>query len=164
MPQGHQCLSIAMLAVMFIALLLSGCTKRTTVEPGAPPPDGSVRMETTAIAAGQGITWAEGQLRVQHQIISFVLPTPTRVDSSVLASQFAGEQVIATGTINHLRQVSDFAGTYIRIPPEEGHGRSGAGLWFQNEHGVVLQLTRIQKTKDDLPVQIPGERLTIAWP
>jgi hypothetical protein len=121
-------------------------------------------METTAIAAGQGITWAEGQLRVQHQIIPFVLSTPTRADSSVLASQFAGEQVIATGTINHLRQVSDFAGTYIRIAPEEGHGRSGAGLWFQNEHGVVLQLTRIQKTKDDLPVQFPGERLTIAWP
>ena len=36
MPQGHQYLGIAMLAVMFIALLLSGCTKRIPVEPGAP--------------------------------------------------------------------------------------------------------------------------------
>jgi len=73
------------------------------------------------------------------------------------------EQVIATGTVDHLNRVSDFAGTSVRDPPEEEHGRSGAGLWFQNEHCVVLQLTRLWNTKDDLAVQFPGERLTIAW-
>jgi hypothetical protein len=80
-----------MLAAMVIALVRSGCAKRTTLEPGAPPPDGSVCMETTAIAAGQGIMWADGRLRFQNQAFTCVLSTPTRADSSVLASAFAAE-------------------------------------------------------------------------
>jgi len=84
-----------MLAGLVIALMLSGCAKSITVEPGAPPPDGSVRMETTAIAASQGIMWADGQLRFQNHALAFVLSTPTRADSSVLASLFAGERVIS---------------------------------------------------------------------
>ena len=152
-------------AGLLMMLMLSGCAKRASnvyapgspAEPGAPPSDGSVRMETTAIAAGQGITWADGHLQIQHQSFTFVLSTKTRADSSVLAPQFAGEQVIAAGVVDHLRQVSDFAGTYVRIQPEVGHGQRAADLSFQNEHGVVLYLTRIWKTKDDLPVQFPGE-------
>jgi hypothetical protein len=62
-----------------------------------------------------------------------------------------------------LRQVSDFTGTYVYIQPEAGADRGGTGMWCQNAHGVVLHLTRIQKTRENLPVQFPGERLTIAW-
>jgi hypothetical protein len=132
-----------------------------TAEPGAPPPDGSVGLQTTAIAPGQGVTWGDCRLRFHNQTFTFVLSTKTRADPSVLSSQFAGEQVIAEGAVYHLSQVSDFAGTYVRITPEEVHGRGSADLTFQNEHGVILHLSRIQKTRAGLDVQFAGERLTI---
>jgi hypothetical protein len=69
--------------------------------------------------------------------------------------------VIVTGTVYHLSQASDFAGTYVRVRPEAVHGRGGAGMMFQNESNVVLHLTRIQNTREHLGVQFPGDRLTI---
>jgi hypothetical protein len=64
--------------------------------------------------------------------------------------------VIAAGVVDHLRQVSDFAGTYVRIQPEVGHGQRGADLSFQNEHGVVLYLTRLWKTKGNCLCNSPA--------
>jgi hypothetical protein len=60
--------------------------------------------------------------------------------------------------------VADFVGTYVSIQPEGVHGRDGTGLMFQNEHSVVLRLTRIQNTREGLEMRLSGERLTIEWP
>jgi hypothetical protein len=61
-----------------------GIAPLAAVQAGAPQPDGSVWMQTTAIAPGQGITGANGQLRFQHHDFTCVLSTKTRADPTVL--------------------------------------------------------------------------------
>jgi hypothetical protein len=59
-------------------------------EPGAQKLHGSVQMQSTAIAPGEGITWADGQLRLQYHTFRFVLSTKPHADPSVSSPPLLG--------------------------------------------------------------------------
>jgi hypothetical protein len=80
------------LVLLVGAVIWLGIAPLMATEPGAQKLDGSVRMQTTAIAPGQGITWADGQLRFQYHIFRFVLSTKTHADPSVSSPPLLGSR------------------------------------------------------------------------
>jgi hypothetical protein len=96
---------------------------------GAPKPDGKVRMITTSIAPNMGVTWADGELSFNNQVYKFKVEAKTYTESDVLRG-LAGQQITFEGNVYNLKNVGDFAGTYVHIKPEAA--KAMGGHWPQS--------------------------------
>jgi hypothetical protein len=91
---------------------------------GQEPPDysGTIAVTATSLAAGVGWTWGSGTLTLLDG-------SQYHFKASGLDVVAAGiKQVTAVGTVYHLKNVKDFAGTYVQagagiapyLPPRRG--------------------------------------------
>jgi hypothetical protein len=111
----------------------------------APDSSGTVRISSSAVAAGIGITWGDGTLSYQGRTYTFSVNGLSVVDLGI-------STVTATGEVSNLNKVEDFSGNYAA--GEAGIALAGgqSDVIMKNENGVVLRLYGTQQ----------GVRLTLA--
>ncbi|MGI9592901.1 MAG: DUF1134 domain-containing protein [Myxococcota bacterium] len=97
------------------------------------PPVATLKMETTAIAAGVGVTWGEGTLRFHDQEHEF------RV-SGITVAAVGIARVTASGEVWGLTKLEDFDGTYSGVDVGVAVGGGTAGIAMRNENGVFIRL------------------------
>jgi vancomycin resistance protein YoaR len=54
-------------------------------------------------------------------------------------------KVQATGQVYHLRQVADFAGTYVAVGADAAVVQGAGLLTMRNQHGVVINIQSVQQ-------------------
>jgi hypothetical protein len=96
-------------------------------------PDATVWLEGGASAAGTGFVWGHGNMSYQGNDHAFDI-----VDLSIAGLDSAS--ITATGTVLHLRKLSDFGGNYAVPSNGAAPFRGGPGAYLKNERGVVIQL------------------------
>lgn len=111
----------------------------------APDPSGTVRISSSAVAAGVGVTWGDGTLNYRGQTYTFSVNGLSVVDLGI-------STVTATGEVSNLNRIEDFSGNYAA--GEAGIALAGgpSDVIMKNENGVVLRLHGTQQ----------GVRLTLA--
>lgn len=127
-------------------LVVLGCLGVMTLALAAePPPSGTVKITSKAIAIGVGVTWGDGQLTYQGKTVPFSVNGLSVVDLGVT-------DISSSGEVFNLNKLSDFSGNYVA-------GEAGAAIAggptdtiMKNENGVVIRLHGTQK----------GARLTLA--
>jgi hypothetical protein len=111
----------------------------------APDPSGTVRISSSAVAAGIGVTWGDGTLSYRGQTYAFSVNGLSVADLGI-------STVTATGDVSNLNRIEDFSGNYAA--GEAGIALAGgpSDVIMKNENGVVLRLHGTQQ----------GVRLTLA--
>src|SRR4030095_10003996 len=71
----------------------------------APDPSGTVRISSSAVAAGIGVTWGDGTLSYKGKTYAFSVNGLSVVDLGI-------STVTATGDVSNLSKVEDFSGNY----------------------------------------------------
>jgi hypothetical protein len=121
--------SLAMACLLSLPGVLSAADKK---------PSGTVKVESTSIAVGVGITWGDGTLTFKGKQYPFTV-------KGLSISDLGYAKVHAKGNVYDLKKVSDFAGTYGVAQAGGSIGVGGAGLTMKNEHDVVMILHAVEK-------------------
>ena len=100
----------------------------TAVEAKGPKPSGKVKIESTSIAAGVGVSWGDGTLRFKGKQYQFSIEGMTLVDVGI-------SKASAVGDVYDLKDVSQFEGTYVA-------GEAGFALAGGMRGDVVAQPER----------------------
>jgi hypothetical protein len=108
----------------------------------APPPH--VELERVAVAAGIGLSWGDGTLLFEGERHAFSV-------NGVSLGDIGAAKAVASGRVQNLDKLSDFAGTYVAVEAGAAAGKGVSGLSMRNENGVVITLSSAQK----------GARLTL---
>lgn len=123
------------LVVGLSGLLLAGAA---AAEDPLGPPSGKLRIESTSVAAGIGVSWGRGVLTVDGRDHSFSVSGLSVADVGV-------STVTATGEVWGLDDLSKFDGTYYGVDVGVAVGGGGAGLAMRNENGVYIKLRAAQQ-------------------
>jgi hypothetical protein len=117
----------------------------------AATPSGKVTIQSTAIAAGVGVTWGDGKLSFKGKDYPFSIDGLTLVDWGI-------SKVNATGDVYNLDDVAKFGGTYVA--GEAGLTLAGGvgGMVLRNQNGVVLH---VRSTSQGARLQLGTSGLTI---
>jgi len=117
----------------------------------AATPSGKVTIQSTAIAAGVGVTWGYGKLSFKGKDYPFSIDGLTLVDWGI-------SRVNATGDVYNLDDVAKFGGTYVAA--EAGLTLVGGvgGMVLRNQNGVVLH---VRSTSQGARLQLGTSGLTI---
>ena len=102
------------------------------------PPSGTIRIESTSVAAGVGVSWGEGTLRVGDVERRVAVSGLSVVDVGVA-------RVTAIGDVWGLDDLSKFDGTYYGVNLGAAVGGGRAGLAMRNEHGVFIRMRAAQQ-------------------
>jgi len=97
------------------------------------PGDGSVGLTGGAVAAGIGYTWGDGTLTFKNGKHGFGINGVSIVD--VGASKYS-----ASGTVYHLKKLSDFDGNYVAVSAGVAIAGGGDAVYLRNQNGVVIKL------------------------
>ena len=114
---------VLMLGVMLVA-----------VTAGAQEPSGKVAIESKSVAVGIGVTWGDGKLTYQGKEHRFSINGLSVVDVGV-------SKVSTTGSVYHLKKLSDFAGNYAAAEAGAALGAGKNVMAMRNQNGVVMELT-----------------------
>lgn len=125
----------ALLIVGLSKLLLAGAV---AAEDPLGPPSGRLRIESTSVAAGIGVSWGRGILTVDGRDHPFSVSGLSVADVGV-------STVTATGEVWGLDDLSKFDGTYYGVDVGVAVGGGGAGLAMRNENGVYIKLRAAQQ-------------------
>lgn len=111
----------------------------------AQEPAGTVKISSTAVAVGIGVTWGDGTLAFRGNSYAFSVNGLSVVDLGI-------SNVTTTGEVFNLNNIADFSGNYVS--GEAGIAIAGgpSDVIMKNENGVVLRLHGTQQ----------GVRLTLA--
>lgn len=124
-------------AAALAALLLAGAS--AAQEPGPlGPSSASIRIETTSVAVGVGVSWGQGTLSFRDKVYEF------RVSGLSLAS-LGVSRVVATGEVWFLEKLEDFPGTFSGVDAAVAVGAGGGGLALRNPKGVYMKLRSSQR-------------------
>jgi hypothetical protein len=117
----------------------------------AATPSGKVTIQSTAIAAGIGVTWGDGKLSFKGKDYPFSIDGLTLVDWGI-------SRVNATGDVYNLDDVAKLGGTYVAA--EAGLTLAGGigGMVLRNQNGVVLH---VRSTSQGARLQLGPSGLTI---
>jgi hypothetical protein len=132
MSRGAPALALALL------LALAGPAPAAD-EPVLGPASGTLTIESTSIAAGIGVSWGSGVLRMGEREYSFSLTGLSVADVGVA-------RVTASGEVWGLGDdASKLAGTYYGVDIGMAVGGGSAGIAMRNEHGVYIKLRAAQQ-------------------
>ena len=123
-----------------------GCLAVITAAMAAePPPSGTVKLSSKAVAIGIGVSWGDGTLSFGGRSYAFSIDGLSVADLGV-------SDITTSGEVFNLKNVADFSGNYVA--GEAGIAIAGGptDTIMKNENGVVLRLHGTQK----------GARLTLA--
>jgi hypothetical protein len=106
------------------------------------PPSGTVTLTATSAALGMGWSWGKGTLTLlngkqYHFKVSGL---------DVVAVGF--KQATTVGHVYHLKQVKDFAGTYVAATASGTVGGGMGASSMRNEKGVVMNLSGVGQGVD----------------
>ena len=140
--------TISRLALFFLVMTVA--TGAVAAEKAATP-SGKVTIQSTAIAAGVGVTWGDGKLSFKGKDYPFSIDGLTLVDWGI-------SRVNATGDVYNLDDVAKFGGTYVAA--EAGLTLVGGvgGMVLRNQNGVVLH---VRSTSQGARLQLGTSGLTI---
>ena len=140
--------TISRLALFF--LVMTVVTAAVAAEKAATP-SGKVTIQSTAIAAGVGVTWGDGKLSFKGKDYPFSIDGLTLVD-------WGFSKVNATGDVYNLDDVAKFGGTYVAA--EAGLTLAGGmgGMVLRNQNGVVLH---VRSTSQGARLQLGTSGLAI---
>ena len=110
-----------------------------------PPPSGTVKLTSKAVAIGVGVSWGDGTLTVGGKPYAFSIEGLSVADLGV-------SDVTTSGEVFNLKNVADFSGTYAAGEAGIAIVAGPTDTIMKNEKGVVLRLHGTQK----------GARLTLA--
>jgi hypothetical protein len=127
-------------------LVALGCLAVFTLAMAAePPPSGTVKLTSKAVAVGIGVSWGDGTLSYGGKTYTFSVDGLSVADLGI-------SSVTTSGEVFNLTKVSDFSGNYAA--GEAGIAIAGGPTdqILKNQNGVVLRLHGTQQ----------GARLTLA--
>jgi hypothetical protein len=110
-----------------------------------PPPSGTVKITSKAIAIGVGVTWGDGQLTYQGKTVPFSVEGLSVVDLGIT-------DITSSGEVFNLNKLSDFSGNYVAGEAGVAIAAGPTDTVMKNQNGVVIRLHGTQK----------GARLTLA--
>ena len=110
-----------------------------------PPPSGTVKLTSKAIAVGVGVTWGDGTLTFGGKPYAFSVDGLSVADLGV-------SDITTSGEVFDLKNVGDFSGTYVAGEAGIAIVAGPTDTIMKNAKGVVLRLHGTQK----------GARLTLA--
>ena len=117
------------LIVLLTCVLLAATAVAKDVQPS-----GTVSIELTSVAVGIGGEWGHGVLTFQGKEYKFKMNGFSVVDVGV-------SKISATGNVYHLKNVSDFAGTFSAAEAGIAIGAGAGASTMKNQNGVVMNLT-----------------------
>ena len=117
------------LIVLLTCVLLAATAVAKDVQPS-----GTVSIELTSVAVGVGGEWGHGVLTFQGKEYKFKMNGFSVVDVGV-------SKISATGHVYHLKNVSDFAGTFSAAEAGIAIGAGAGASTMKNQNGVVMSLT-----------------------
>ena len=128
---GHRALILGFICSLFVVASAVSAPKDV--------PSGTISLSATSVAAGVGVQWGDGILRLKNgKTYRF----------SIEGLEVGGvgfSEVRAQGKVYYLRKASDLAGLYIAGEANVAVG-SGPGIQtMRNEHGVVINLSSEQR-------------------
>lgn len=106
---------------------------------------GTVRIESTSIALGIGVTWGDGILTYEGKEYRFSVSGLSVVDLGVAS-------VTATGEVYNLKSLDQFEGNYVAGEAGAVVGGGASIAEMHNQSGVVIKLDSTQT----------GAKLTLA--
>jgi len=119
---------------------------------GKEKPDGTIKLSTGSVAAGVGFSWGSGVLTFQGK------KYPISIDG-LSVGDVGISKASASGKVYHLKQLSDFAGTYMAASAGATVGGGGSATAMQNQNGVVIKLV---STTQGLTFKLATEGVKIA--
>ena len=127
-------------------LVALGCLAVFSIAMAAePPPSGTVKLTSKAVAVGIGVSWGDGTLSFGGKAHSFSVEGLSVADLGV-------SDVTTSGEVFNLKNVADFSGTYVAGEAGIAIVAGPTDTIMKNDKGVVLRLHGTQK----------GARLTLA--
>lgn len=114
-------------------------------------PSGTVSIELTSVAIGVGGEWGHGVLTFQGKEYKFKMNGFSVVDVGV-------SKISATGHVYHLKNVSDFAGTFSAAEAGIAIGAGAGAQTMKNQNGVVMNL---KSTKSGIKFKLAAEGVKI---
>ena len=106
---------------------------RTDASVTAAPP-AFVKLDSTSLAAGIGISWGKGTLVMDGERHGFSV-------SGVSLGDVGISTMNATGAVENLENLADFAGNYLAVEAGATLGIGASTIRLRNDKGVVLALT-----------------------
>ena len=97
-------------------------------------PSGTVTIDTKAVAVGIGFSWGEGVLNFEGKDHPFKIKGLSVLDVGV-------SSISAQGEVYHLKNISDFAGTFSAVEAGIAVGGGAGAQVMKNQNGVVMELT-----------------------
>lgn len=110
-----------------------------------PPPSGTVKISSKAVAIGIGVTWGDGTLTYHGRPYSFSIDGLSVADLGI-------SNVSSSGEVFDLHKLSDFSGNYAAGEAGIAVGGGPTDTILKNQNGVVIRLHGTQQ----------GGRLTLA--
>ncbi len=117
------------------------------------PITGTVRIESTSIALGIGVTWGEGQLTYNGQVYKFDVSGLSIVDLGV-------SSVTAVGKVYRLKKLEDFPGTFVAGQAGAALGGGVAATSMENQNGVIINLSA---TQAGAKLTLAAEGVRLSW-
>ena len=134
-------LTVSLLALVITQSLFS------SVFAAEEKPDATLKLSEGQVGAGIGWSWGKGVLTYQGKSHPFKVDGLSVGDVGITKAD-------AVGKVYHLKNLSDFNGTFVAAAAEGTVG-GGAGVSaMKNENGVVVQL---QSTTEGVNFKLAGE-------
>lgn len=114
---------------------------------------GTVKIQSTSVALGIGVTWGEGELTYQGKVYKFNVNGLSVVDLGV-------SSVTATGKVYNLKSLDDFPGNYVAGQAGAAVGGGVAASRMKNQNGVVIGL---DSTQTGAKLTLAAEGVQINW-
>lgn len=112
---------------------------------------GKVTVESKAVAVGVGVSWGDGTLTYRGKQHKFSVEGLSVLDLGV-------SKVSATGEVNDLKKLEDFAGTYAAAGAGAAAGGGAGVVALTNQNGVKMKL---QATGQGVRLTAAGAGITI---
>ena len=120
-------------AAILAAVLLGSLAVAAGAEDSLGPVSGTLRIESSEVAAGIGVSWGQGVLTVDGVDHPFSLSGLTVADVGVA-------RVTATGEVYGLRKLEDFNGTYHGVTLGIAVGGGSEFVAMKNENNVYIKM------------------------
>jgi hypothetical protein len=144
------------IAITIATLALGLAVAQARDEKGAAKaekPDGTISIRATSAAAGVGASWGSGTLNYKGKT------HPFRV-RGLQAGDVGVATIDALGDVYHLKDLSDFDGTYVAAGAAAAAGPGGGASIMRNDRGVVVEL-RSKSEGVQLKAGVDGLRMEL---
>lgn len=141
---------------VMLGLVAVGClalTSHVAWAAGKEKPDGTLKLTSGSVAVGIGYSWGSGVLIYKGK------KHPFSIDG-VSVGDLGATKATTSGSVYHLKNLSDFEGNYAAASAGATVGGGGSATTMKNQNGVVINLTA---TSRGLKLKLAAEGVKIAF-